>query len=63
MKAITGFFKGLYSSVIGGNWKSKAYGACGAVAVMHLIDGRPIWAAIVFGGGLALAVWEYLEQK
>ena len=57
------FLTGLWASIIGGNWKSKAYGACAGIAVIHLLAGRFMWAAICFGGGIALSVWEYIEQK
>ena len=57
------FLLALWASVIGGNWKSKAYGACAAMSVMHLLSGRFMWALFTFFGGFALAVWEYLDQK
>ncbi len=55
------FLKGLLQSVTG-NWRSKAAGFCVGVAGVHLMDGRPIWAFIVLGGAVALAVWEYIAQ-
>lgn len=57
------FFKGLWASIIGGNWRGKAYGGCAVLAIVLLLKGLFLKSLLVFLLGLGLAIWEYIDQS